>query len=665
MNKIVSAALLLITSLTMSAAPKQKIQITNVEPANWFCGMKDPSLQILLTGNGIREAEVTTDYPGVRIDSLVRLESPNYLLVYLNVKDVQPGAMSLNIKLGKKQQKLDYPLLARSINPAERKGFTNADVLYMLMPDRFAQGRSDNSQVKTRTPYTINRNEPSLRHGGDLEGIRQHLDYLSDLGVTALWFTPVLENDSPDNGTTSTYHGYATTDYYKVDPRFGTNEEYKHLIDDAHAKGLKVVMDMIFNHCGFDHPWVADMPAKDWFNTPEWLSAPKTAPTAAIEGQSTTYSGGTNDLYLQTSYKLTPTVDPYASAVDLRETVDGWFVPSMPDLNQRNPHVMKYLIQNSEWWIEAFNIDGIRMDTYPYADAKGMASWMKAINKEYPNFNVVGESWVTEPAYTAALQKGAHFNQNVLSADGKVEKAFDENAIAEGGSHLNTVMDFTFFDRLNSAKHEETDEWWNGLNKIYNSFVYDFLYPNPKSVLAFLDNHDTDRFLGDGKDSLSLKQGLALLLTINRIPQLYYGTEIMMNGTKAVTDGNVRKDFPGGFPGDKRNAFTAEGRTNAENAMYNWLRKVLHWRQGNKVITEGRQTHFTPVNGVYVMSHELNGKHVLLVLNGTSKPAVLNTKRYSEVIPEGTMAREITSNRKYSLSRDINLTPRQTLILEY
>lgn len=656
---------------TTPSGKKGAALVQRVEPANWYCGMKDPSLQIMLSGAGIRDAEVsvdTKDFPEVKVDSVVRLDSPNYLFIYLNVKGASEGNLPINLQLGKKKQTLMYPLCKRAMAAEDRKGFTNADVLYMLMPDRFARGKHE-ADVKMNTPYSVNREEPSLRHGGDLEGIRQHLGYLKDLGVTALWFTPVLENDSPDNGKNSTYHGYATTDYYRVDPRFGTNEEYRQLISEAHQLGLKVVMDMIFNHCGFEHPWVSDMPSKDWLNTPEWLSAPKEGVATTAEGQSTTYAGGINDLYLQTSYKLTPVVDPYASKVDMRETVDGWFVPSMPDLNQRNPHLMKYLIQNSEWWIENAGIDGIRMDTYPYADARGMAHWMKVLNEEYPNFNVVGESWVTEPGFTAALQAGSGFNQNTLSADGNIEPAFKDYDLKGknglGGSYLNTVMDFTFFDRLNQAKNEETDAWWNGMNRIYNSFVYDFLYPNPKSVLAFLDNHDTDRFLGNSKDTLMLKQGLALLLTINRIPQIYYGTEIMMNGTKQVTDGHVREDFPGGFPGDKRDAFTEQGRTKAENAMFNWLRRLLHWRQGNKVITEGKQTQFTPWKGVYVMAHEFEGKHVLLIINGTSQPATFLWERFREVIPEGTMAREVTNDRRYNLCRDIKLTPRQTLILEY
>ena len=626
MKYILLIALALYTTMINAA-----VKVDRIDPTFWYAGMKNPQVQLMLYGKNIKEAEVTTDYPGATIERIVRLDSPNYLLVYLNLSGAQPGEMTLKVD-GKK---VKYQLKQREKAGAERYGFTNEDVLYMLMPDRFASGSADNDQIKGMNTYKTDRTQPSLRHGGDLEGIRQHLDYFNQLGVTALWFTPVLENNSPDseNGF-STYHGYATTDYYRVDPRFGTNEEYKRLTDEAHAKGLKIVMDMIFNHCGLEHPWVEDMPSKDWLNTPEWLEKAK------AEG-----AKSTNDLYLQTSYKLTPVLDPYASKVDMKETVDGWFVPSMPDLNQRNPHVITYLIQNSIWWIETVGIDGIRMDTYPYADAAAMAEWMRQLNKEYPNFNVVGETWVTEPAYTAAWQGGSK--------------------VAKIDSHLKSVMDFSFFDKLNMAKNEETDDWWKGYNRIYNSFVYDYLYPNPSSVMAFIENHDTDRFLGNGRDTLALKQALALLLTVNRIPQLYYGTEVLMNGTKEVTDGNVRKDFPGGFLGDAHNAFTAEGRTKAENAMFNWLSRLLHWRKGNDVITKGSQTQFIPYQGVYVIARQYNGKTVLTILNGKSTAATMQVKRYAEVIGSNARVKDVLTNRYYDLSKDLELRPRQVLVLEY
>ena len=622
--------------LTVMAA--KKTVIDRIEPTDWFVGMKNPQLQLMVYGAGIRDvSNVTTNYPGVSIDSIVRLDSPNYLLLYMNIGQAQPGTMVLTFRggpvKGKRGLEVPYILKQRDKKGSERQGFTNADVLYMLMPDRFAQGAGHQPQIKGLRPYKEDRSQPSLRHGGDLNGIREHLDYFKELGVTALWLTPVLENDSPDNENGySTYHGYATTNYYRVDPRFGTNEDYRLLCNEAHQKGLKVVMDMIFNHSGLEHPWTKDMPSKDWLNQPQWLSE---------NGDKKESS------YLQTSYKLTPVLDPYKSDVDLRETVEGWFVPTMPDLNQRNPHLMRYLIQNSKWWIETVGIDGIRMDTYPYAFADAMAQWMKELDEEYPNFNTVGETWVTEPAYTAAWQK-----------DSRLETGLPN-------SYLKTVMDFSFFDKLNQAKNEETDDWWKGLNRLYGSFVYDYLYPNPSSVMAFIENHDTDRFLGEGSDTLALKQALALLLTVNRIPQLYYGTEILMNGTKAITDGNVRKDFPGGFPGDTHNCFTKAGRTVQEQQMFEWTSRLLHWRQGNDVIAKGQQKQFIPYNGIYVIARKYQDRTALTVLNGTSQPATMKVKRYTEVVGQAKQARDILTGKVVDLTSDIKLKPRESLVLSF
>ena len=647
------------------------VKVSRIDPTNWYIGLSNPSLQLMVYGPDIRETEVHVD--GAKIDSIVRLDSPNYLLLYLNIENVKSDSLPIAFCRPRTEDKtiVYYELKQREMKGKDRIGFSNADVLYMLMPDRFAQGEGHPAHIDGLNAYTEDRSQPSLRHGGDLEGIRQHLDYFTDLGVTALWFTPVLENNSPDDNGFSTYHGYATTDYYRVDPRFGTNEQYRQLIDDAHVKGLKVVMDMIFNHCGFEHPWVADMPSKDWFNTPQWL-----------EGNNRRNENGEihpGESFLQTSYKLTPVMDPYASNIDLRETVDGWFVPTMPDLNHRNPHVMRYLVQNSIWWIETAGIDGIRMDTYPYADAQGMSDWMEQIYKEYPNFNVVGETWVTEPAYTAAWQKDTKLSimsdESRLNPD-KAQTIQDSESNTQNvelkpfNSFLPTVMDFAFFDRLSKAKYEETDGWWDGYNRIYNSLCYDYLYNDPTHVMAFVDNHDTDRFLGNDGDPRVLRQALALLLTLPRIPQLYYGTEILMRGTKEVTDGNVRKDFPGGFPGDPRNAFTKEGRTEEEQAMYQWLSRLLHWRHGSNAVIYGMTTQFCPYNGVYVVARRNADDTVLTVLNGTSHPAQFCTKRYEELLSpdeEGKtslMATDIPTGRTFDLSKDFELAPREALVLE-
>lgn len=627
------AGLLLAGAMTTNA----KTAVDRMDPPMWWTGMENQQLQIMVTGEGIRDAVPSVDCPGVKLDSVARLDSPNYQFLYLTIgSDAKPGTVDITFASGKRKIKKQYELLARQGDGASHEGFDSSDVLYLMMPDRFADG-GDVKHQSTNFDYRIDRTNPGARHGGTLKGISDHLDYLEELGVTAVWLTPVLENDMPGG----CYHGYATTDYYRVDPRFGSNDDYRRLISECHSRGIKVVMDMIFNHCGFEHPWVKDMPTKDWFNTPEWLAPEnqaKAVKTKTVDGDQMT-----NDKYLQTSYKLTPVLDPYASKVDLRETVDGWFVPSMPDLNQRNEHVMTYLIQNSEWWIETVGIDGIRMDTYPYADRKGMAHWMEVLNTEYPNFNTVGETWVTEPAYTAAWQK--------------------DSPLAEVNSNLKTVMDFAFFDRLNQAKNEETDDWWKGFNRIYNSLCYDYLYVDPSHVMAFIENHDTDRFLGEGQDTLALKQALALLLTVNRIPQLYYGTEILMNGTKSTTDGHVRRDFPGGFAGDTRNAFNKAERTKEEQAMFSFTSRLLHWRQNNEVITKGKQTQFIPFKGVYVVARTLGDKAVMTVLNGTSKTATMSVARYAEIIGNRTEATNVLTGRKIDLTKDVKLQPKGVLVL--
>ena len=506
---------------------------------------------------------------------------------------------------------------------SDRVGFDNGDVLYMLMPDRFSRGRRGNGAFRQMRDGQCDRRRPQLRHGGDLEGIRRHLDYFCDLGVTALWLTPVLENDSPargDSGEVSTYHGYAVTDFYRVDPRLGSNDDYCRLVSEAHAKGLKVVMDMIFNHCSIDHPWMTDAPLTTWINR---------------RGECG---------HLQTNYKLTTVMDPYAADVDRAETVEGWFVETMPDLNQRNPHVRRYLMQNSMWWIETAGINGIRMDTYPYADRQAMAWWMERINAEYPEFNTVGETWVTETAYTAAWQK--------------------DSGLAGPDSNLKTVMDFALYDHIGLAMTEETDGWWSGLNRVYNTLVYDYLYRRPENVMAFLDNHDTDRFLSHGRGVAELKQALAILLTIRRTPQIYYGTEILMHGTTARTDADVRCDFPGGFPGDRRDAFTSSGRTSAQRGMYGWLRRVLHWRRGSQAVRYGRQKHFLPHEGVYVIARMYVPETVVTVLNGTSEWRRVSLGRYGEVLGGWRSATDITTGRRVDLSGgELVLRPRQSMIL--
>ncbi len=607
--------------------------------------MKNSHLQLMVYGKGIAAvSDVTCSDSCIIIEKVVRLQSPDYLFVYLDIKHASPGVFTLCFD----EIPLTYELKKREKEGEQRVGFSNADVIYLIMPDRFAQGEGHCSSIDELYPYQEDRNKPSLRHGGDLNGIREHLTYFNDLGVTALWLTPVLENNAPDDPRGySSYHGYAITNFYRVDPRLGSLDDYRALIDEAHQKNLKVIMDLVFNHCGIFHPWVDDAPSDDWFNAPQGLRNDR-------YHQEKIDSSG----FLQTNYKLTPILDPYASQIDKKQTVEGWFVSSMPDLNLCNPHLLRYLIQNSKWWIETAGIDGIRMDTFPYTDAQAMAEWMQELNSEYPRFNTVGETWVTQPAYTAAWQ---------CDADLLHHHRFN--------SHLKSVMDFALFDQFNKAKNEETDDWWLGWNRIYNTLCYDYLYPDPSSILAFVDNHDTNRFLTNEHQEMVLKQALALLLTMNRIPQIYYGTELLMTGTTDITDGNVRKDFPGGFPEKKDemskkrrrspNGFIREGRSKAEQKMFVWLSRLLHWRQHNEVIIKGRQIQFIPYKGIYVLVRLHQQNTVMTVLNGTARSALLPVKHYEEVIGSTQTAVDILSRRSVDLSADIQLKSYQTLILQF
>lgn len=595
---------------------KKAPMVTNVEPPYWWVGMANDTLQVMLTGPDIAQASAEVDYSGVKLDRQISLDSPNYKLLYFTIApDTKPGKMPIRLNLDGRKHTLDYELKARDMKGEDYEGFSAADVLYLLMPDRFAQG-----DVVAATDLEYNdapdRTQPSTRHGGNLKGIADKLDYLDSLGITAIWSCPVLENDMPGGS----YHGYATTDYYRIDPRFGTNADWQELIAQAHKRGIKVVMDMIFNHSGSNHPWMKDMPSKDWYNHPEG-----------------------NEL---TNFRLSTIHDPYVSDYDLDHTVNGWFVSAMPDLNQKNPHLMKYLIQNSIWWIESSKINGIRMDTYPYADMQGMAQWAADVLKEYPNFNIVGECWYGNEAGPAFWQSGSKINP--------VE------------TNLPTVMDFKYNIDREKMFFEETDPW-NGLNHVYDHLALDYLYPDPQHILTFLDNHDTDRFLPEMPDSLGVwKQALAFLLTSRGIPQLYYGTELLMNGTKKISDGYIRLDMPGGFPGDKVDAFTREGRTDMQNEAWDYLSRLLQWRRGeaNDVIAKGTLKHFMPQNGIYAYERRLGDKQVVVLLNGQSEPNTVTMERTLEILPYGKTMRDLVSGKDVTITEEMTFAPRQVMILQ-
>ena len=582
------------------------------EPAFWWSGMKNPELQLMVYGENIASFRPSVSYPGVKLKSSVALESPNYLLVYLDVENAQPGTFDITFTKDKKQIKMPYELKARKKDACKIKGFDSSDVLYLIMPDRFANGDPSNDNLVMKTAYKTDRNDPSARHGGDLAGIEKHLDYIEDLGVTAIWLNPVLENDMQGGS----YHGYATTNYYRVDPRFGTNEDYVRLIDKTHAKGMRVVMDMIFNHCGSDHIWMKDVPSKDWFNN--------------------------LDKYVETSHVKEVYFDPYASEYDTKRMVDGWFVPSMPDLNQRNPHVATYLIQNSIWWIEYSGVDGIRQDTYPYADYKMMVDWCNAIYREYPDYNIVGEAWMNQTMGTAFWQKDSKLNER-------------------GNTMLKSVMDFRLMGLSHSAFFGDA----GGMQALYEHLAYDYAYADIYNVLRFLDNHDTDRFLPAMPEKLDgFKQGIAFMLTIPGIPQFYYGTELLMNGTKQKGDGYIRLDVPGGWPGDAVNQFEASGRTDIQNEAWNYMQKLLKWRKGNEVIAKGKMKHFVPQNGVYVYARNLNGKQVVVIMNGNAKESVLPLDRYDEILKGYTSGKDVITGKVVSLQKELTLGAKDVLVLE-
>lgn len=619
MKKLI-ISLSLLASLAATAAKPSSPQINSVEPPYWWTGMANDTLQIMLSGPRIGLTETwMKPYEGVSLIESVRLDSPNYLLLYLTVSDTaKPGVLDFTFSDGKKKAALRYELKERS-KAVKAQGFDASDVLYLIMPDRFARaGATTDAEASRGLEYAVevDRADLNARHGGNIAGMEQHLGYIDSLGVTAIWVNPVLENDMPGGS----YHGYATTDYYRIDPRFGTNGQWRDFVGKAHDRGIKVVMDMIFNHSGSNHPWMKDMPSRDWYNFP--------------------------DSAVTTNFRLSTLHDPYVSDYDKKRTVDGWFVTAMPDLNQRNPHLRRYLSQNSIWWIEDSGIDGIRMDTYPYADERAMASWIDDVMAEYPGFNIVGECWYANEGGEAYWQRGSKVNPN-------------------GDPRLPTVMDFVLSIKARDAFKGQTDRL-EGLNTIYDHLALDYLFPDPTHILTFLDNHDTDRFLLEEPDDLGWwKQAITFLLTSRGIPQIYYGTELLMNGTRAAGgDGNVRRDMPGGFPGDKTDAFTAAGRTDKQNEAFDFIQKLLQWRRGNEPIARGSLKHFMPENGLYVYQRRSGDKEVTVILNGNDSPVTTTMERTLEILPYGSQRRDMLTGETITISPEMTFSPRQILILE-
>jgi glycosidase len=495
---------------------------------------------------------------------------------------------------------------------------TSKDLIYLLMPDRFANGNPANDQVKGLAEQTLNRDSMYYRHGGDIQGVMNHFDYFKELGVTTLWMTPEIENDMPK----ASYHGYAVTDHYKIDPRFGSNELYKSYVEKAHANGLKVIKDIVHNHIGTGHWIFKDMPMKDWLN--QW------------------------PVFTQSSYRDEPVMDPHAAEADKKKMMDGWFVPTMPDLNERNPYVQNYLTQNHIWWIEYAGIDGLRLDTYPYNEPAYMADWATKLKAEFPSLSIFGETLVN------SVPAQAYFTQG-----NTVNRGFDTQLPGV----TDNMMKNTIYEALNGKAG-----WTDGVFRLYNIVSQDFLYQDATRNVIFWDNHDMSRFYSMiNEDMDKYKSGMALLMTMRGVPQLYYGTEILMKNY-SNPDGLVRSDFPGGWTGDKISKFTSAGRTPKENEAFNFVSKLAHYRKANPALQSGRLIQYVPEDGMYVYFRSAEGtngnKDVMVVLNPEDKVKTLNTARFAAQMKNTNAMVNVISGEKLNTIKDITVPAKTTLVLE-
>ncbi|QNL49420.1 glycoside hydrolase family 13 protein [Olivibacter sp. SDN3] len=590
--------------------------IKRVEPSNWWVGMYNPELQLIVYGNDISGAEIELDYPGVQVEKVHRVENANYLFLDLTIaKDTKPGTFDIMLqKNGKTLDSYTYKLKQRDTKLVKAQGINSSDFIYLLMPDRFANGDPKNDVVENMRENSLNRDSMYYRHGGDLQGVMDKLDYLQDLGVTAVWMTPVLTNDMEQ----ASYHGYANTENYQIDPRLGSNDEYKRLGEELHKRQMKLVHDVVPNHVGLNHWTVLDKPMTDWVH--QW------------------------DEYTNTTYKDQTIYDPYAAEADTKKMTDGWFVPSMPDMNQSNPFVQNYIIQSHIWWIEYAGIDGFRIDTYPYNDLDFMAKWSKSLNDEYPNFTCFGETWVHGVANQAYFTQGKTLGQ-----------PFD--------THLQGVTDFQLQYAISDALNNKMD-WTGGVNKLYTTLATDFVYQDPTRNVVFLDNHDMSRFFSViGEDIDKYKSAMAWLLTTRGIPQIYYGAEILMKNF-SDPDGKVRDDFSGGWPSDQKDKFSVEGRSEVENEMFSYLRKLANYRKNNAVLHTGKLIQFVPEEGVYVYFRYDNQKTVMIIMNTEDQQISLKTDRFSEMIKSHKKALDIMHNKTYDDITALSLLPKTTMILE-
>ena len=591
-------------------------QIERMEPPFWWSGMELGELQILFYGEDI--ADYTVSSEDLIIENVRKTENPNYVFVTVETEGISAGSYDLQFKRnGKKGFSRSYEFRPREEGSELREGFNSSDVIYLIMPDRFANANPANDS-QPGLQEEANRSLQGGRHGGDIEGIIENLDYIKDLGATAIWSTPLLEDDDPRYS----YHTYAQSDVYKIDPRFGTNEDYKRLAEEMHERDMKLIMDYVTNHWGAEHWMIKDLPTYDWVHQ---------------------FPG-----YKNSNYRMTTQFDPHRADIDRKLNEDGWFTSTMPDLNQSNPLVLNYLIQNAIWWIEYADLDGFRVDTYSYNDKEGIAKWTKAIMEEYPNFNIVGEVWMHDQAQISYWQKDSPVG-----------------AIQSYNTGLPSVMDFPLHDALISMFHEDEQGWDRGMVRAYDNFANDFLYPDIDNLLVFAGNHDTGRIneIYDG-DLDKYKLALAMVATTRGIPQLYYGDEIGMRGEKAEGDGDIRRDFPGGWEGDPQSAFTEEGRTAQQDAYHSFTKKLLNYRKDKEVLHTGELLQYVPQDNVYVYFRYNTDESVMVVINNNPEVQELDLNRYSEGLEGYTAGTDILTGQEIQLNEKLEVEGKSPLVLE-
>lgn len=608
---------LFVIGLFVCAATGARVQVPaleRVEPGNWFTGMPNPNLQLLVHGGHIAERRVSLQYPGVQLRAVHKVANPNYLFVDLVIASAaQPGSFAIHFS---RQDTADivynYQLQPKPL--VQPNGVNSSDLIYLLMPDRFANGDTGNDRVAGMNDSSLNRDSMYYRHGGDIAGLMGKLDYLKSLGVTAVWCTPEMENNEPH----ASYHGYAVTDHYKIDPRYGTNELYKAYVAKCHAMGLKVIKDIVHNHIGSEHFTIRDMPMPDWVH--EW------------------------PVYTNSNFKDQAVMDPHAAAADKKQMLDGWFDKHMPDLNESNPYVQRYLTQNHIWWIAYAGIDGLRLDTYPYNDAAYMAQWAQEVKAAFPNLSIFGETLVNSV-----------LNQAYFTQGNTVHRGLD--------THLPGITDAQVKDAIYEALNGQFG-WTTGVNRLYAVLANDFVYEDATRNVVFLDNHDMSRFYSLADTSFTkFKSGIALLLTMRGIPQLYYGTEILMKNF-SNPDGLVRADMKGGWPGDSINQFTAAGRTALQNEAFNYVQKLANYRKNNTALQTGRLMQYIPENGVYVYFRYNAQQTVMIAFNGNDSVQQVDVARFNERVNGFTKATDIVNGAAVALPGKLTLQPRECRVLE-